>query len=402
MKKLFFVIVSALICEISFAQPACVKDAWMNLQQNKVGPAKRVMDECIKLNESSAEAWLMRGNVYLRRYDYEKERLKKDPKYVIKDADAILIANESFLKAVSIDPQVKPLAGMYDAITGQILCAGPLYEMGETAKKEGNLEKAYEYFNLAAKNLKLDKENGNLASDLGYIYFDLAQIALKMDNKENFKKMLAEGMAVKTPIPDIYTLLYYTYKESGDTTDCAKVLNAAKKNIAEKDIDKAFEIELDYLAMTNQNDKLGKVADRAMKKYAKNPEVIASVANYLVNALEFDKADSLLSAGIAANEGNFLLLSMAGYRYLYEATEKYGKMMDEATKAKNWDLRKELDEQRKGVLENALTWSSKAYEVNGDDEDNNIRLQQIYVLLIRVQDIPADLKAKVDSYQRKN
>ena len=72
MKKLFVIIATALICEFAVAQPACVKDAWMNLQQDKVGPAKKVIDNCITLNENSADAWLMRGNVYLRRYDYER------------------------------------------------------------------------------------------------------------------------------------------------------------------------------------------------------------------------------------------------------------------------------------------------------------------------------------------
>ena len=401
MKKLFVIIATALICEFAVAQPACVKDAWMNLQNKKVGPAKKSIDDCVKLNENSADAWLMHGNVYLRLYDYEQTRKKQDPKYVPKNPDAILIANESFLKAVTLDPKVAPLQGMYDAIAGQNYCAGPLYEMGISAKKAGNLEKAYEYLNLAAKNLKLDDATKN-PTDLGLIYLDLADIALKMDNKENFKKMLNEGVTVKTPVANIYTLLYYTHKEAGDTTECAKVVNAAKKNIAEQDIDKAFEIELDYLAMTNKTDKMDKVADKAVKKYAKNPTVIAMIANYLINAMEFEKADTLLQAGIEASPKDFQLVAMNGYRYLYEATAKYGKLMDDATKAKNWDLRKELDEQRKGVLENALTWCTKAYEIDGNDMDNNIRLQQTYVLLLRVQDIPADLKAKVDSYQHKN
>ncbi|MBP5709707.1 MAG: hypothetical protein J6W84_01885 [Bacteroidales bacterium] len=401
MKKLFVIIATALVCEFAVAQPSCVKDAWMNLQNGKIGPAKKISDECVKTNENSADAWLMHGNVYLRLYDYDQQRLKKDPKYVSKNPDAILIANESFLKAITLDAHVQPLQTMYDPIQGQNYCAGPLYDMGQAAKKAGNWEKAYEYLNLAAKNLKLDKATSN-PTDLGLIYLDLAQISLKMDNKENFKKMLNEGVTVKTPVAVIYTTLYYSYKDEGDTTSCAKVVNAAKKNIADAEIDNAFEIELDYLAMTNQTDKMNKVADKAVKKYAKNPAVITMVANYLINSLEFEKADTLLQAGIEASPKDFQLLAMYGYRYLYEATAKYGKLMDDATKAKNWDLRKELDEQRKGVLENALSWCNKAYEINKDDKDNNIRLQQTYVLLLRVQDIPEELKAKVDSYQKKN
>ena len=77
-----------------------------------------------------------------------------------------------------------PLPGMYDPIAGQNYCAGPLYEMGQAEKKAGNWAKAYDYLNLAAKNLKLDKMTSN-PTDLGLIYLDLADIALKMENKEN-------------------------------------------------------------------------------------------------------------------------------------------------------------------------------------------------------------------------
>ncbi|MCQ2286369.1 MAG: hypothetical protein MJZ76_05805 [Bacteroidales bacterium] len=404
MKKIFLITVFALMSGFAFSQ-ATIDNILMNLSNDKVGVAKKLSDEMVVNEPNNAVAWLTRGNVYLKWADLEANRLKESLKkgknvYVVKTPDAVLIANECFLKSVTIDPQVKAPRGLNDPLMGQILCGGPIYDMGMKAMKAQEWDKAYEYLNLAAKNFKLDKQSSTLATDLGYIYFDLHNIALQMNNRDNAKQMLTEAMNVKAPFANIYINLYLYNKQDGDTTGCAKVVNAAKKNVPEAEIDKAIELELDYLSMSGQTDKLSKVADKAVKKHINNPEVLTLITGYLIDAKEFEKADSVLLAGNEANPNNFAICSQMGYRYLYEATAKYGALMEEATKAKNWDLRKELDEQRKALFEKALDWSSKAYKINGDDMDNNIRLQQIYVALVRVQDIPEELKAKVESYKK--
>lgn len=56
-----------------------------------------------------------------------------------------------------------------------------------------------------------------------------------------------------------------------------------------------------------------------------------------------------------------------------------------------------LKEVQKGILQNAHTWSEKAYNLNPNDVNNNVMLQQIKVKLLLP--VPEELKAKVDSYR---
>ena len=405
MKKLLFAAATIIFSMPIFSQ-SCVQDAWYSLQADQVAQATRTIDECLANNQNSAKVWLMRGNAYLKWYGQVQERLKKKADYKYKGTagtivakNAILIADSSFLKAITLDPQVQPEPGMFNAIDGQIYCAPALYEMAEKALKAGQLEDAYLYYNLSAKNFKLDKIN-NMSNDLGYIYGEAAKIAKQLNDDNRYKQSLQEAINAKAPQANIYWEMYDFNLKQGDTAACGKVVNAAKKNISQDQIVNAYQMELDYLSMINEPEKLGKVADKLVKKYSDNADIISLVSAYLINAMEFEKADSALLAGLATNPDNFSLNSQMGYRYIYEAAESYGKLIDEATKAKNWDKRTELTKERAVVLEKALEYADKAYKINPDDMENNIRLQQIYVQLQRIADIPADLKAKVDSYKK--
>lgn len=378
------------------AQP-CVTDVWMCLQQDQVGKAKKLIDECMVGNEDKAEAWLMKGNVYLRRYENEKKRREKDAKYVIKDPDAIFIANESFFKAVELDPKVETKPGMFDAIQGQILCAGPLYTMGQEAKKAQKWDDAFRYLSLAAKNFKLDKSNPNLAQDLGYIYFDLAQISQSLNNSENYEKMLKEGVTVKTPVPEIYLLLYDLYKSKSDTVNCKKILSTAKKNVPEASAIDVYAAEIEFLAWTNEIDKMNKAADKLLAKHENNPAVMSLVAEYLINSNQFLKADSIITKGLEIDSNNFNFNRQMGARFYFESLS-LEPLIESATKNKEWTKLTEYRDAQKPLLEKSHDWVEKAYNINKDDRENNIMLKQLKVKLRK--QVPAELDEKVNSYYK--
>lgn len=396
MKKIIaLVVMSVLIVGTTFSQ-ACLTDVWMCLQNKQIGKAKKIIDECLPGNEENAELWLMRGNVYLQRYEDEIERKKNNPKYVIKDTNAIWIANESFYKAVEINPKVEPKTGLLDAVTGQMLCAGPFYIIGQDAKAKQQWKKAYQYLDAAAKSLKLDAKNANLSQDLGFIYFDLSQIALALNQPENYKSSLLEAVKAKTPIPEIYILLYDLYKQEKDTVNCGTIINTAKKNVSADTRILIAELELEYFVMIGNVEKLNAAADKLATENKENVALLSKLALYMTNSDQFAKAEEYLTQGLEIDSSNFDINQQMGYRFFFEAI-KYQDIMDKATENRDWDKLRKLKEEEKEILEKAHDWVEKAYLINGEDRENNIMLQQLKVKLIK--EVPQELKDKVESYK---
>ena len=397
MKKLF-VLAAIAIMAIGSAYSQSLEDVWMNLRNKQIGKARKVMDAVMQGNEDNAQAWLMKGNTYLQVYQQDQERLAKDPTYVSRTPDAIIIANEAFYQAISLDKNVVPMTGMFDPIEGQALCADPVYMMAEDAMYSGDIEKAIKYYNLAARDFKLAKANVNA----GIAYYQVAGLYKAAGDKENYKNMLNETVKLKFPDPIVYLDLYDLYKEEKDTVNCGKILKTALKTVPE---DKRADIEaaeLDYFAMTSQIDKLNATCDEMAAKYEKSAPVLALIANHLVNNGQYEKAESVINKGLAVDPNNADLNFQMASRYFFEALANQD-MQDKTMKSKEGSYMEraekvnELKAVQKTILEKAHTWSEKAYNLNPNDANNNVMLQQIKVKLLLP--VPDELKAKVDSYR---
>ena len=397
MKKLFVLAVMAIMA-IGSAYSQSLEDVWMNLRNNQIGKARKVMDAVMVGNEQDAQAWLMKGNTYLRVYQQDQERIAKDPSYVSRTPDAIIIANEAFYQAISLDGNVVPKTGMLGPIEGQALCADPVYTMAQNAAEKGDVENAIKYYNLAARDFKAAKSNVNA----GIAYYDVAQLYKQTGDKANYKNMLNEVVKLKFPDPVVYLDLYDMYKEEKDTVNCGKILKTALKNVPE---DKRADIEaaeLDYFAMTGQVDKLNATCDAMAAKYEKSAPVLALIANHLVNNGQYEKAESVINKGLAVDPNNADLNFQMASRYFFEAIANQ-EMQDQLMKSKEGSYAEraekvnELKAAQKTILENAHTWSEKAYNINPDDMNNNVMLQQIKLKLLLP--VPDELKAKVDSYR---
>lgn len=400
MKKLFVLAVMAIMA-IGSAYSQSLEDVWMNLRNNQVGKARKVMDAVMVGNEQDAQAWLMKGNTYLRVYQQDQERKAKDASYVSRTPDAIIIANEAFYQAIALDKDVTPKTGMLGPIEGQALCADPVYAMAQQAAENGDMENAIKYFNLAARDFKAAKSNVNA----GITYYAVAQLYKQKGDKANFKAMLNEVVKLKYPGSEAYLDLYDLYKEEKDTVNCGKILKTAIKNVPE---DKRADIEaaeLDYFAMTGQIDKLNATCDEMAAKYEKSAAVMALIANHLVNNAQYEKAEAVINKGLAVAqrpediaELNFQMAS----RYFFEAVAN-DKMQEEIMKSKEGSYMERaekvnaLKDAQKPILENAHTWSEKVYQLNPNDRYNNEMLQQIKLKLMLP--VPEELKAKVDSYR---
>ena len=377
----------------------------MNLRNKQIGKARKVMDVVMVGNEDNADAWLMKGNTYLQVYMQDQSRLEKDPTYVSKTPDAIIIANEAFYKAISLNKDIAPKMGMLGPKEGQALCADPVFTMAEEAKANGDKENAIKYYNLAARDYKA-AGTPNAIINAGLAYYEVSQLYKKAGDKENQKNMLNEMVKMKYPDPVVYTELYDLYKEEKDTVNCGKILKTAMKNVPEKYRADVEATELDYFAMTGQMDKLNATCDEMAAKYDTSAAALALIANHLVNNAQYEKAEVVINKGLAVAkkpadiaELNFQMAS----RYFFEAVAN-DKMQEQIMKSKEGSYMERaekvnaLKDAQKPILEKAHTWSEKVYQLNPDDRYNNEMLQQIKLKLMLP--VPDELKAKVDSYRQ--
>lgn len=397
MKKVFALALVAILA-IGSAYSQSLEDVWMNLRNKQIGKARKVMDQVMAGNEENAQAWLMKGNTYLQVYQQDLDRQAKDPSYVSRTPDAIIIANEAFYKAISLDNKIEPMTGMLGPSEGQALCADPIYLLAEDAQKKGDVDNAIKLFDLAARDFKVAKSNVNA----GIAYYQVASLYKAKGDKDNYKKMLKEMVKLNFPDATVYLDLYDLYKEEHDTVNCGKILKTALKVVpADKqaDIEAA---ELDYFAMTGQMDKLNSTCDAMSVKYEKSAPVLALIANHLVNNGQYEKAESVINKGLAIDPNSAELNFQMATRYFFEALANQD-LQDQTMKSKEGSYMEraekvnELKAAQKTILENAHTWSEKVYSVNPDDPNNNVMLQQIKVKLLLP--VPDELKAKVESYR---
>ena len=393
MKKLTFLLVGLMISTTLFSQ-SCLDDVWQCLRNNQAPKAKKFIEECMAAYPDNAQVWLMKGNVYVNLYNSDQKKLNADPNYTPRYPDALMIANEAFVKALTLDKSVKPKTGMLGAIEGQTLCADPFYDMASKYAEKKDYENAIKYYSLAAKNYELGKKMRNA----GAAYYQMAVLYVEQNKQADCKSMLLKSIKAYPELSSVsYTTLYDVYKSEKDTANCEVILT---KGLAVFPNDEALlESQIDYYDMTGQNEKLLALCDTMLARNPGNDTVAANCANYLSNARKFEKAEEILSGLLEKNPQSFDLNFQMAYRYFMEVVE-YEDKIDAAMKAKQYAEVNPLRTAEKEIIQKAHDWSQKAYDINNDMQKNNIMLQQLKVKLLIP--VPEELKAKVDSYRHQN
>ncbi len=395
MKKLTLLFVG-LLCSTTLFSQSCLDDVWQCLRNNQAPKAKKFLEDCMAANPDNAQVWLMKANVYVNLYNADQKKITADPSYTPRYPDALLIANEAFVKALELDPKVEPKSGMLGAIGGQKLCAEPFFHMGEDANAKGDYQNAVKYFTLSAKNYELAKIANNAAA----AYLQLALAYGKMNDQANYKNMLLKSIACSpTAYPACYTELYYIYQAENDTVNCGKILEKGLAAVPVEQQGDLIDAQMNYYSMTNQQDKLFELCDKMLQDNPDDVDTKVACANYLSNFKAYDKAEEILLAALAKDSTDFKLNKQMAYRYFLEATD-YEDKIEAAKNAKQWSEMATLRTQEDVVAKKAHDWSDKAYQRNPNDQQNNIMLQQLKVKL-RIP-VPEELKAKYDSYMSKS
>jgi len=398
MKKSFlFVILIFLAGHFLMAQPACVKDVIYSLVSLKEVPkARKMMEEqCFPGNESSADVWLVRANVFIQLYEYELERKSKDAKYVIRWPDAIIIANESFYKAIELNKDIKTPSGLFGPGDGQLLSAAPIHDMALDALDKKDYNEAIRLLNMVIRSYRVDPIG--YADYLPYVYIDLANCYKAMGDDDNYKKILLDAAKLNLKLPHIYLNLYDLYKQENDTVKCGEILTQARKVIPDSLSINVKASELDYFAMLGDSTKLVNAAIKMFEQYKNNTEVINMVAGHLVNNKVYLLAEEIIKSGLAIAPDDFDLNQQMTYRYFYEAID-YDAIVNELKRLKKFIPAQEALEKFNEILGVAVVWAEKAYNVFKNDVQHNKMYGQILVRL--VMPVPADLQEKLDSYRK--
>jgi len=394
-KSLFIVILFFSVSHLLNAQPACIKDVIYSLVSLKEVPkARKMMEEqCFPGNESSADVWLVRANVFIQLYDYENERKIKDPKYVHKWPDAIIISNESFYKALELKPDIKASVGLLDPKDGQLLSAYPISELASKAMEKKDYTEAIRLLNIVIRSYKADPKG--YAQFLAYAYLDLSNCYKAIGDDANNLKLLQDASKLNVPEPEIYLNLYDIYRQSNDTVKCGEIINQARRVIPDSLAINLRSYELDYYNMVGDTLKLKTAAVKMYEQYTDNLAVINIVAGHLVNNKEYLTAQEIIEAGLAIDSNSFELNQQMTYRYYYEAAD-YDDLKNEQLKLKKYLAAKDLLDKSNEILEVAAVWAEKAYNIYKEDKEHNIMFRQILVrLMLPVSD---ELQTKVDSY----
>ncbi len=392
MKKWMLVLVALFVSVSAFSQ-SCLDDVWQCLKSNQVPKAKKFMESCMASNPDNAAVWLMQANVCVQLYNYDLERMKKDPSATPRYPSALEDAYAAFVKAMELDPKVEPKSGMLSAQAGQKLLADPFREKAEKAEEKGNHADALKYYGIAAKCYEL----GGVKVNAAIMYYNTAGIYQKMKDAVNCEKMLEKSIATAPNLTTAsYIELYYLYRDQNDTVKCGNMLSKAQKVFGDtpEKMAELYEPMMDYYAMTGDEAKLLEIVDKAIA--TGNPAMVPACATYLINAKAYAKAESILKDALAKDPKNFDLLKKMGYRYAVE----YYDMMDQRKKAmdtRQWDEANRIYQspERKEAMEKAHEWCQKAYDENSDDLDNNRILREMKILL--QIEVPQELNDKINA-----
>ena len=388
MKKVILFAVIAAFIGSSYGQ-SCLQDVWMSMQNKKVMEAKKKIDECMAGNEGSAKAWLYKGNVYLRVYDQDNERLNKNPAYVAKTPDALWIAYESFYKSMQIDVNVSD-DGVIDPKEGQRICADPLMAIGIEAWKAKDLDKADKYIRAG---IKCYEASGSKKS-AGLGYYDLASVAYEKGGKEAQLAVLDEAIKANVGLVEIYTTAYEMYSEAKNLEKCKDILAKAKKNVNEQYVIYIHLLDLGYNAEIGDSAKMEKALERIYKRDTM-ADIMSDAANYLLNAGMYDKAEEIVDRGLKKSPNDYSLNNMKAYGYFLRL-DKIIKLRNQAITDRNYELAGKYKEEQDALLNKAHEWAQKAFDIEPDHLQNAKMLKQLKLQLGK--EVPAEVSAIIEKY----
>lgn len=365
MKKLKHVILLAAVLGafISNAQPSKVETVRMILEDTDpnvvkdIRECKRLIDEAKEhpKTANSPKMWVYRAAVYFEIARKVDDLYKETP-------DAIKTAADALLKCAETDKN----GDWKDQFDFYLLnVANVLFNAAVNEYQNKNYDKAIDYYQTTLKFIPLDTKGDlktiNINEDLIYQYSYYAAMA-KGDNKLT-KEYINKLIDHKFNDPKIYSALAKVYLDELDTTSALKALTTGRERFSsDQDL---MNMELDIYLKQGKTDVLIKKLDDAIAADDQNKiYYFARAATYeKLGKMEVAEKDYQKAVEIDPDyyDANFNLgvLNVNKARPLIEQLQKtYKKQEQEA-----------LDLQIKQVYTKALTYFEKCWEIGVPNND---------------------------------
>jgi tetratricopeptide (TPR) repeat protein len=374
MKKilLLFTVIVCFTSGAIQAQKSKVQTAWNYYKYDELDKAKTAIDEA-SANESTsgmAKTWYYKGLIY--------QKLNKHEKYGSLDPNALLVAYQSYSKALEIEPDYEFAA-----------------EINQNKQVIGNMmfTQGVEYFNakkfdealVSFENVIKASPNDSLA------IMNAAFSAERAGNKAKAKEYYNKLVSMKYSDPKIYIFLSNIYKSEGDSAMALSTIQNGRKQFPGDNTLVIEELNM-YLYAGKDKEALESL-NVAILGDPKNPNLhFAQGTVYDKLNRKTDAANSYKKA-IELKPDYFDAYYNLGAMYFNEAAEMANKANDLKSNAEYAKAKEKFD----AKFKEAEPYLEKAHQLNPNDTNTMISLKQLYARTgenAKYDEINAKLNAK--------
>lgn len=374
MRKLGLFLVLVMAVTILQAQNAKVQSAFNYLKTGKIEKAKLAIDPAIEhvKTMSKAKTWFYYANVYLSIHLAEDSAVKN------LDLGALDKAYNAYLKAKELDLK----EDFTKDITSRLMIVGEqMFNNGVEAYSNKNYPAAVNYFN---KTVEVNENFGRLDTT-ALFYSTLSAQLGDMDSEATtgYEKLMA--MNYRKPV--LYTNYSSLVMESGDTLKALDIIQ--KGRIAYPDDFNVLITETNIYLGTNQVEKALANLEMAVQKDTTNHSIWFAVGANYDQLMQKEEAGELRDT-YRENAKSAYQKAIELKPDYFDAYYNMGALNvnDAATLTQAANALPLGDEKYEGLiekantlLEEALPYLEKGYELNAKDQGTLYSLKEIYTRL---------------------
>jgi tetratricopeptide (TPR) repeat protein len=338
------------------AQKAKVVTAWNYYKYDELDKAREAINEA-SANETtsgSAKTWYYRGLIYQKMYKHEK--------FGNLDSNALMIAYDSYKKALELDPDYE----FKEEITqNKQVIANQIFGKGVENFNSKKFDAALADF----ENVLKIAPNDTLAT------LNAAYSAEKSGNKAKAKDYYSKLIDMKYKDPRIYIFLGGVYKSMGDTAQALATVQKGRQAFPSENILVIEELNM-YLFSGKDKEAL-EALRLAIQAEPKNEKLYFAQGTVYDKLNRKDEAATSYKKAIELKPDYFDAYYNLGAMYFNEAAE----MANKANEMKNITEYGKAKEKFDAKFKEAQPYLEKAWELNPKDENTMTSLKQLYVRL---------------------
>ncbi|MGD0710445.1 MAG: tetratricopeptide repeat protein [Bacteroidales bacterium] len=372
MKKITILAAMMFVIIIAHAQKQNYQSAWSSFNKGYLDKAKDYIDLAVQDPDTKtwAKTWKLKGDIYLN------IQFSKDDKYKKLDSNAVMVAYNSYQKAIELDPKKE----FYDEILASLLrCGDAFYNKG--AEYFGKA-KYLQAMNSFAKTIEINALIGNPDS---LATFNAGVSAMNAKLNDKAKEYFIKDMKINYKNPALYYNLANIYKEEKNIPKALDVVKKGRKVFNDNTSLMEEEVNI-YLAGGMMKETKG-LLDTLIKISPNNPQLYfafggayEAYANDTTKSrvdrdTSFNNAAKEYKKAIELKPDYFDAIYEIGALYFNDGIRLYlvaDGMVNDMTKYN--EMKTKFEERWK----NALPYLEKAQQLSPNDKQTLISLKQLY------------------------